>query len=65
MATELELRERQRIHLGSLLKIKEALGEHDVPALRQELEREIMNVIIGMLQEDVALVEKIVGIKAM
>ena len=65
MATELELRERQRNHLGSLLKIKKALGDHDVPALRQEIEREVMNAIIGMLEEDVALVEKIVGIKAM
>ena len=65
MATELELRERQRNHLGSLLKIKKALGEQDVPNLREEIEREIMNVVIGMLQEDVALVEKIVGINAM
>ena len=65
MATELELRERQRNHLGSLLKIKKALGDQDIPALRQEIDREVMNVIIGMLQEDVALVEKIVGIKAM
>ena len=61
MATELELRERQRNHLGSLLKIKKALGEQDLPILKEE----IMNAIIGMLQEDVALVEKIVGIKAM
>ena len=65
MVTELGLRERQKNHLGSLLKIKKALGEQDLPILRQEIEREIMNAIIGMLQEDVALVEKIVGIKAM
>ena len=65
MATELELRERQRNHLGSLLKIKKVLGEQDSPTLKQEIQREIVNVIIGMLQEDVALVEKIVGTKAM
>ena len=65
MATELELRLGQRNHLGSLLKIKKALGDQDVPALRQEIQREILNAIIGMLEEDVALVEKIVGIKAM
>ena len=65
MATELELRERQRNHLGSLLKIKKAYGNHDVPALIQEIEREIMNAVIGMLEEDIALVEKIVGINAM
>ena len=61
MASELELRVNQKNHLGSLLKIKKALGDQDVPALNQE----IMNVIIVMQEEDIALVEKIVGVKAM
>ena len=65
MVTDLGLRERQKNHLGSLLKIKKALGEQDMPTLRQQLEREVMDAIIGMLQEDVAFVEKIVGIKEM
>ena len=59
MATELELRERQRNHLGSLLKIKKANKE--VIGLQEE----IINAILGMLEEDIAVVEKIIGVKAM
>ena len=58
MATELELRERQKNHLGSLLKIKKL--NQEVAGLKEE----VLNAIIGMDQEDVALVEKLVGVKA-
>jgi len=58
MAAELELRERQKNHLGSLLKLKK-LNEKVIG-----LKEEILNAILGMDQEDVALVEKLVGVKA-
>ena len=59
MATDLEIRERQKNHLGSLLKIKGSGNEAKV------LENEIKTAILGMNQEDIAFVEKITGVKAL
>lgn len=64
MATEFELREKQKKHLGSLLKIKKVSGKADAAVLTS-LNDEILNVVIGMSEEDVALVEKLVGVKAL
>ena len=60
MATELEIRERHRAHLGSLLKVKKELKGQEVHSLREE----ILNVVVRMMEEDVALVEKLIGVKA-
>jgi len=61
MASSIEVRERQKHHLKSLLNIKKANGSNNVLGLEFEIE----NAIAVMEQEDVAWVEKIVGIKAM
>ena len=60
MATELELRERLRAHLASLLNVKKELAGQEVQALKFE----ILNVVVRMMEEDVALVEKLMGIRA-
>lgn len=60
MATELELRERHRTHLASLLRIKKELAGYHV----QALDDEILNAVVRMMEEDVALVEKLLGVKA-
>ena len=64
MAVALEIRERQKKHLNSLLTVKkanQARGGVDLP----ELQKEINDAVVVMDQEDVAYVEKIVGIKAL
>ena len=60
METELEIRERQKNCLRSLLVIKKANQDKAV----LELDREIMIAVAPMNQGDVAWIEKIVGIKA-
>jgi hypothetical protein len=62
MATELELRERQRNHLGALLKIKRVNGEKN--QIVYGLDEAIENAIIGMEDEDIAIVETRIGVKA-
>ena len=62
MATELELREKQKHHLMVLLEIKKsaiALGV-ELPVLNDA----ILRAVVVMEQEDVALVEKVIEIKA-
>ena len=61
MASTIEVRERHKHHLGSLLRIKRASAGMTVP----ELQREIEQAVTVMEQEDVAWVEKIVGVKAL
>ena len=60
MAIALEIRDWQKRHLTSLLKIKRAGAGQAMPALTEELE----NAVAVMEQEDVAYCEKIIGIKA-
>ena len=60
MASAIEIRERQKDKLGGLLRIKIANKGKKVKRLQDE----ILIAIIGMEQEDVAYVEKLVGIKA-
>jgi hypothetical protein len=57
----LEIRERHKYHLQSLLTIKKANQGKEVAALQDEIKR----AVAVMEQEDVAWVEKIVGIKAL
>ena len=61
MVTEMEIRERNKAHLASLLKIKKELEGNEVRALREE----ILNMLVRMETEDVALVEKLIGVKAL
>jgi hypothetical protein len=61
MASAIEIKERHRHHLNVLLKIKKLNENNEVKGLQTEIE----NAIAVMEQEDVAWVEKIVGIKAM
>ena len=60
MASSLEIRDKHRWHLYSLLKIKKASAGMTVP----ELQEEVNAAVALMDQEDVAWVEKIIGIKA-
>lgn len=60
MATPLEIRERHKQHLGSLLKIKRANLNTSVVELQEQIEQAVM----VMEAEDVAYVEKILGVKA-
>jgi len=60
MATPLEIRVNQKNHLRSLLKIKKENGTNHVLGL----EEEILAVIAIMEQEDIAWVEKVIGITA-
>jgi hypothetical protein len=60
MASTLEVKERQKHHLKSLLNVKKINESKEVPGLQFEIE----NAVAVMDQEDVAWVEKIVGIKA-
>jgi hypothetical protein len=59
MAIALEIRERQKNHLLSLLTIK-ALNSGVVHGLLEEIKR----AITPMDQEDIAWVEKIAGVRA-
>ena len=61
MASMIEIRERQKYHLLSLLKIKKANGSNEVKGLSDEL----LNAVGVMEQEDVAFIEKLVGVKAL
>jgi len=60
MATELELRERQKMHLGALLKLKRVNTQknQEVYGLNDLIE----TAIIGMEAEDVKVVEQICGV---
>lgn len=60
MAIAIEIRERHKWHLNSLLIIKKANAGKSVPMLQEE----INTAVALMEQEDVAWVEKIVGVKA-
>ena len=60
MANMVEIRERHKFHLMSLLKLKKANEDYEIKGLNDEL-----LVAVGMMeQEDVAYIEKLVGVKA-
>ena len=61
MAISIEIRERHKHHLNVLLNLKKANDGTTVRGLQQE----IKDAVAVMEQEDVAYVEKIVGITAM
>ena len=58
----IEIRERQKHHLMVLLEIKKASRNEgiELPALDDA----ILRAVIVMEQEDVALVENLIGVKA-
>lgn len=60
MPTSLELKERQKNHLAALLQLKKA----NEGIVIKELDKIILNAIVGMEEEDVAIVEKLIGVKA-
>ena len=60
MANALELRDWQKRHLASLLRIKRSITGVLPAALIEELEY----AVVAMEQEDVAYCEKIIGVKA-
>ena len=60
MAIALELRDWQKRHLTSLLRIKQSYSGTITDTLKMELE----NAVVAMEQEDVAYCEKIIGVKA-
>ena len=60
MASTLEIRDRHKHLLGVLLTIKKANEGREVTGLQKEID----DAVIVMEQEDVAWVEKIIGIKA-
>ena len=61
MASMIEIRERQKYHLMSLLRIKKANSPNEVKGLSDEL----LSAVGVMEQEDVAYIEKLVGVKAL
>ena len=61
MASSIEVIERQKHHLNSLLTIKKLNANTTVEGLQQQ----IKDAVAVMQQEDVARVEKIVGISAL
>lgn len=61
MAIELELRERQKSHLAALLQIK----KHNEGVEVKYLPLLIEAAIATMSQDDLAWVEKVVGVKAL
>ena len=61
MANFIEIRERHKMHLLSLLKIKAA----NQGKVIEELDREIVSAIAPMEQEDIAWVEKLTNVKAL
>ena len=61
MAVEIEIRERQKNHLLSLLNIKAANLDSTVKDLQEELKR----AIASMEPEDIAWVEKLAYVKAL
>ena len=58
MSTEIEVRERQKNHLMSLLIIKEANKDITV----DKLEEQIKLAMAPMMQEDIAWIEKLTGV---
>ena len=60
MSTELEIRERQKNHLRVLLTLKKLNLSVDIV----RLDDFVREAIVPMSQEDIAWVEKIVGISA-
>ena len=58
MCTELEIRERQKNHLMSLLIVKAA----NMGAVVNKLDEEIVKAMVPMEQEDIAWVEKLAGV---
>ena len=61
MASMIDIRERHKFHLFSLLKIKKANEGLEIKELDEELK-----LAVGMMeQEDVAYIEKLVGVKAL
>jgi len=61
MASAIEVRERQKNHLGALLKLKKKNPDIVIEGL-QEL---IVDALFSMEQEDVSWVEKLVGVSAL
>ena len=61
MANMIEIRERQKSHLLSLLSIKAQNKELDVRGLQEE----IVRAIGPMEHEDIAWVEKLANVKAL
>jgi len=61
MAIAIEIRERQKHHLNVLLNLKKANTGIVVNGLQKDIE----NAVAVMEQEDVAWVEKIVGVTAL
>ena len=61
MASALELRDKHKSHLHSLLRIKKRNGDKIVDGLQDEIEI----ALAVMEQEDVSWVEKIAGVKAL
>jgi len=60
MALAVEIRERHKHHLGVLLNLKKANEGVTITGLQKNIE----DALLVMEQDDVAWVEKIVGIKA-
>ena len=63
MAIPIDITERQKMHLTSLLKIKKS----NVNSLEAErtLNEEIISAVAPMSKEDAAWCEKVVGVKAL
>ena len=61
MANALEIRVNQKNHLSSLLRIKKANSHLKL----EVIDEEIKTAVVVMEQEDVAYVEKIIGIRAL
>lgn len=59
----MEIAERQKNHLTSLLKVKKAIVNS--PKAQSVLQSEIITSVAPMSNEDVAWCEKIVGINAL
>ena len=60
MSTELEIRERQKNHLRVLLTLKKLNPSSEIV----RLDDFVREAIVPMSQEDIAWVEKIVGVSA-
>ena len=61
MSTELEIRERQKNHLQVLLELKRKNRDIHIEGLESALK----TAVIPMNQEDIAWVEKIIGVNAL
>jgi len=66
MASAIEVTERQKMHLTSLLKIKKSYIKFPVSTeVQAVLDEEMQNAVAVMDKEDVAWCEKIIGVKAL